>query len=43
MSTSHWEGGEPEKLEQWFARKMGKVCEWSGVSMWERCVSGAKW
>ena len=22
---------------------MGKVCEWSGVAMWERCVSGARW
>ena len=22
---------------------MGKVCDWSGVAMWERCVSGARW
>ena len=21
---------------------MGKVCEWSGVAMWERCVSGVR-
>ena len=22
---------------------MGKVCDWSWVAMWERCVSGARW
>ena len=22
---------------------MRKVCEWSGVAMWERCVSGVRW
>ena len=22
---------------------MRKVCEWSGVPMWERCVGGFRW
>ena len=22
---------------------MGKMCEWNGVAMWERCVSEARW
>ena len=22
---------------------MGKVCEWSRVLVWERCVSGVRW